>query len=103
MTVENQGTNKSDRVAFSALNAKERLVALPDNGDATEWCKYSADETRTLTNLTRFLFRRDVRRACGTTGAQEYDLQPGTIIKRSGPFEHCVISSSEEPAIFRNG
>ncbi|WP_339850875.1 hypothetical protein [uncultured Nisaea sp.] len=103
MTVHNHDTSKGDGVAIGSPNVKGRLVVFPEKGDATEWHKYGADETYTVTALTRFLFRREVRRADGTTDAEEYDLQPGSTIKRSGPFEHRVISQSEEPAMFRKG
>mgnify|MGYP003636135559 CR=1 FL=1 len=87
MTVHNHDTSKGDGVAIGSPNVKGRLVVFPEKGDATEWHKY----------------RREVRRADGTTDAEEYDLQPGSTIKRSGPFEHRVISQSEEPAMFRKG
>ena len=103
MSVHNQDTKKGDGVAIGSPNVIGRLVVFPELGDATEWHKYGADETYTVTALTRFLFRREVRQADGTIVAEEYDLQPETTIKRSGPFEHRVISQSEEPSLFPQG
>jgi len=103
MTVHNHDTAPGDGVAVGSPNSKGRVVVLPERGDATDWHPYKDGDEYTVTALSRFQFRREVRRADGSTTVEEYDLQPGSTVKRVGPFEHRVINLSDSPAVFRKG
>lgn len=103
MTVHNHDTAQGDGVAVGSPNLKGRIVVLPEKGDATDWHPYKDGEEYTVTALSRFQFRREVRRADGSTVAEEYDLQPGSTVKRVGPFEHRVINLSDSPGVFSKG
>jgi len=100
MTVTNHDTATGDGVAIGSPNLRGRIVVLPEKGDATGWHPYHAGQDYTVVALSRFQFRRELRRADGSTTVEEYDLQPGSTIKRSGPFEHRVTNLSDAPAVF---
>ncbi|UUX51061.1 hypothetical protein NUH88_05055 [Nisaea acidiphila] len=100
MTVFNYDSEQGHGVAISSPNIKGHIVVLPEKGDATDWHKYGAGETYVVTAMTRFPFRREVRREDGTVEVEEYDLAAGSTIKRSGPFEHRVINLSDETVVF---
>lgn len=103
MTVRNHDTAAGDGVAIGSPNLKGRIVVLPEKNDATDWHAYKDGEVYTVTALSHFRFRREVKRADGSTSTEEYDLQPGSTITRTGPFEHRVTNLAEEPAVFRKG
>lgn len=103
MTVHNHDTAQGDGVAVGSPGLGGRVVVLPEKGDATDWHPYKPGEDYTVTALSRFRFRREVRCADGSTAVEEYDLQPGSTIKRSGPFEHRVINLADSPAVFQKG
>lgn len=103
MTVHNHDTKPGDGVAIGSPNLKGRIVVLPERGDATDWHPYKDGQVYTVTALSRLQFQREVRRPDGTTAVEEYDLQPGSTIKRTGPFEHRVTNLSDTPAVFMKG
>lgn len=103
MAVRNHDTAQGDGVAVGSPNLKGRVVVLPEKGDATDWHSYKDGQVYTVTAMGRFQFRREVRRADGSTYVEEYDLQPGSTITRTGPFEHRVINVSDAPAVFMKG
>ena len=103
MAVHNHDTAAGDCVAIGSPKLQGRIVVLPEKNDATDWHSYKDGEVYTVTALSRFQFRRDVKRADGSTFAEEYDLQPGSTIKRTGPFEHRVTNLAETPGVFRKG
>ena len=103
MAVHNHDTASGDGVAVGSPNLKGRVVVLPEKGDATDWHAYRDGETYTVSAIARFRFRREVRRADGSAHAEEYDLQPGSTVTRTGPFEHRIINLSDSPAVFLKG
>lgn len=103
MAVRNHDTTQGDGVAVGSPNLKGRVVVLPEKGDATDWHPYKDGQVYTVTALARFQFRREVRQADGSSYVEEYDLQPGSTVKRAGPFEHRVINLSDAPAVFLKG
>ena len=103
MAVRNHDTAQGDGVAIGSPKLQGRVVVLPEKGDATDWHSYKDGQTYTVTALAHFQFRREVRCADGSSVVEEYDLQPGSTIKRTGPFEHRVINLAERPAVFLKG
>lgn len=103
MTVRNHDTAKGDGVAIGSPTLKGQVVVLPEKGDATDWHPYKDGQAYTVTALSRLRFRREVRRPDGSTDVEEYDLQPGSTIKRVGPFEHRVINLGDAPAVLLKG
>lgn len=100
MAVKFHETAKGDGVEVGSPDRPGNIIVLPEAGDATDWHKYGAGETYSIRAMTPFKFRREVRREDGSIDVEEYDLQPESIITRSGPFEHRVINQSERGAVF---
>lgn len=100
MAVKFHETAEGDGVVVRSPGRPGDIVVLPELGDATDWHKYGEGETYSVRAMTPFKFRREVRRADGSIDVEEYDLQPESIITRTGPFEHRVINQSERGAVF---
>lgn len=100
MAITSFDTELGDGVMVSTPGGAGRLVLLPEKGDGTNWHKYPAGETYKVTAHTRLVFRREVRREDGSIEVEQYDLQPGSTIIRTGPFEHRVISECDKPILF---
>ncbi len=103
MTVRNYDTAQGDGVAIGSPGRTRPIIVLPEKGDATDWHAYDAGQEYLVRAISHFHFRREIRMPDGSTAVEEYDLQPGSTIKRSGPFEHRVINLADTPAVFCKG
>src|SRR3546814_8893483 len=77
MAVRNHDTAQGDGVAIGSPKLQGRVVVLPEQGDATDWHSYKDGQVYTVTALAHFHFRREVRRADGSSAVEEYDCNPG--------------------------
>ncbi|MEP2168801.1 hypothetical protein [Nisaea sp.] len=100
MAVKFFETGEGDGVVVRSPKREGDIVVLPEAGDATDWHKYGAGETYSVRAMTPFKFRREVRREDGSIELEEYDLQPESILTRTGPFEHRVTNLTERGAVF---
>ncbi|EDP63576.1 hypothetical protein BAL199_07583 [alpha proteobacterium BAL199] len=103
MAVQNYDTAAGDGVAIGSPNVQGRIVVLPEQNDATDWHSYPSGQEYTVTALSHFHFRREVRNPDGSTSSEVYELQAGSTIKRVGPFEHRVTNLATTPAVFIKG
>lgn len=103
MTVKKYDTAAGDGVSIGSPGRSRPIIVLPEPGDATDWHSYKSGEEYLVRAISRLHFRREIRAADGSTAVEEYDLQPGSTVKRTGPFEHRVINLADTPAVFCKG